>query len=98
MRAVRADQSAHWLAMGFDELVLTSDIELLRTAFESGVARLRGSDGNELKERGATPYGRQDEGRHAVAGRCLPRDWPVWHAVVRRAAATVASRVSVRLG
>jgi hypothetical protein len=41
MHAVRADQSRRWLAMGFDELVLTADIELLRSAFATRVAQVR---------------------------------------------------------
>jgi 4-hydroxy-2-oxoheptanedioate aldolase len=41
MHAVRPDQSRRWLEMGFDELVLTADIELLRTAFATQVAQLR---------------------------------------------------------
>ena len=46
MHAVRPDQGHRWLEMGFDELVLTADIELLRTAFATQVAQLRqnGSD------------------------------------------------------
>jgi 4-hydroxy-2-oxoheptanedioate aldolase len=39
MHAVRADQSRRWLDMGFDELVLTADIELLRSAFATQVAQ-----------------------------------------------------------
>jgi 4-hydroxy-2-oxoheptanedioate aldolase len=41
MHAVRADQSRRWLDMGFDELVLTADIELLRSAFATQVAQVR---------------------------------------------------------
>jgi 4-hydroxy-2-oxoheptanedioate aldolase len=41
MHAVRAEQSRRWLEMGFDELVLTADIELLRTAFATQVAQVR---------------------------------------------------------
>jgi 2-keto-3-deoxy-L-rhamnonate aldolase RhmA len=33
MHAVQADQVATWAATGFDELVLTTDVELLRSAF-----------------------------------------------------------------
>jgi 4-hydroxy-2-oxoheptanedioate aldolase len=33
MHAVAARQAAAWIALGFDELVLTTDIELLRAAF-----------------------------------------------------------------
>jgi hypothetical protein len=38
---VRADQTAEWLDMGFDGLVLTADIELIRTAFGTLVAQAR---------------------------------------------------------
>src|ERR1700730_10536311 len=41
MHAVRADQTPRWLEMGFDELVLTADIELIRTAFGTLVAQAR---------------------------------------------------------
>jgi 4-hydroxy-2-oxoheptanedioate aldolase len=41
MHAVRPDQGLRWLEMGFDELVLTADVELLRTAFVTQVAQLR---------------------------------------------------------
>ena len=41
LHAVRADQAAGWRAMGFDELVLTADIELIRSAFETLVAKVR---------------------------------------------------------
>jgi 4-hydroxy-2-oxoheptanedioate aldolase len=41
MHAVRADQTAHWLKFGFDEVVLTADIELLRSAFATQVAQAR---------------------------------------------------------
>jgi 4-hydroxy-2-oxoheptanedioate aldolase len=41
MHAVRPDQSRQWLAMSFDELVLTADIELLRSAFATQVAQVR---------------------------------------------------------
>jgi 4-hydroxy-2-oxoheptanedioate aldolase len=41
MHAVRAEQVAEWLAMGFDELVLTADIELIRSAFATLVANAR---------------------------------------------------------
>jgi 4-hydroxy-2-oxoheptanedioate aldolase len=46
MHAVRPDQGSRWLEMGFDELVLTADIELLRTAFATQITQLRrnGSD------------------------------------------------------
>lgn len=41
MHAVRPQEASRWIEMGFDELVLTSDIQLLRTAFEWGVGELR---------------------------------------------------------
>ncbi len=41
MHAVRADQALRWLEMGFDELVLTADIELLRSAFGTLVTEAR---------------------------------------------------------
>jgi 4-hydroxy-2-oxoheptanedioate aldolase len=41
MHAVKPDQVFRWIEMGFDELVLTADIELIRSAFEIGVAQLR---------------------------------------------------------
>jgi 4-hydroxy-2-oxoheptanedioate aldolase len=44
MHAVSADQAPRWLELGFDELVLTADIELLRSAFEAGVRTLRGQE------------------------------------------------------
>jgi 4-hydroxy-2-oxoheptanedioate aldolase len=46
MHAVRPDQALRWLEMGFDELVLTADIELLRTAFATQVAELRHKGSN----------------------------------------------------
>jgi hypothetical protein len=41
MHAVRPDQARQWLDMGFDELVHTADIELLRSAFATQVAEVR---------------------------------------------------------
>jgi 4-hydroxy-2-oxoheptanedioate aldolase len=41
MHAVHPQEASRWLAMEFDELVLTSDIQLMRTAFEWGVGELR---------------------------------------------------------
>ena len=41
MHAVRPDEAGRLLEMGFDDLVLTADIELLRNAFEMQVAVLR---------------------------------------------------------
>jgi 4-hydroxy-2-oxoheptanedioate aldolase len=42
LHAVSAADGERWHERGFDELVLSADIQLLRTAFEDGVARLRG--------------------------------------------------------
>jgi 4-hydroxy-2-oxoheptanedioate aldolase len=42
MHAVRPEKAAGWFKKGFDEVVLTADIELIRSAFESGVALVRG--------------------------------------------------------
>jgi 2-keto-3-deoxy-L-rhamnonate aldolase RhmA len=41
MHAVRADQVGGWLKMGIDEVVLTADIELIRSAFQTQVAEAR---------------------------------------------------------
>ena len=41
MHAVRAEQAAGWIDMGCDEVVLTADIELLRSAFATQVAEAR---------------------------------------------------------
>lgn len=41
MHAVRADQASGWTKMGFDEVVLTADIELIRSAFLAGVEEVR---------------------------------------------------------
>jgi 2-keto-3-deoxy-L-rhamnonate aldolase RhmA len=41
MHAVRPNQIPRWLEMGFDELVLAADIELLRSAFAAQVAEAR---------------------------------------------------------
>jgi 4-hydroxy-2-oxoheptanedioate aldolase len=41
MHAVRAEQASEWLQMGFDELVLTADIELLRNTLAAEVAEVR---------------------------------------------------------
>jgi hypothetical protein len=45
MHAVSADKVPHWIAMGFDELVMTADIEALRATFGSlvGAGRHGGS-------------------------------------------------------
>ena len=42
MHAVGPDQVAGLIELGFDELVLTTDIELLRSAFAERVAQARG--------------------------------------------------------
>ena len=41
MHAVRPEEAAGWFEMGFDEVVLTADIELIRSAFQSGVELVR---------------------------------------------------------
>jgi 4-hydroxy-2-oxoheptanedioate aldolase len=41
MHAVRADEAAGWVEAGVDEVVLTADIELIRSAFQSQVERAR---------------------------------------------------------
>lgn len=41
MHAVRPEQVPEWLGMGFDELVLTADIELLRNALAAQVTEVR---------------------------------------------------------
>jgi imidazolonepropionase-like amidohydrolase len=41
MHAVRGDQVASWIEAGMDEVVLTADIELIRSAFETQVKRAR---------------------------------------------------------
>jgi 2-keto-3-deoxy-L-rhamnonate aldolase RhmA len=57
MHAVNPDQGARWLDLGFDELVLTADIELLRSAFESGIRALRGEGAGPALE----AYGRRSD-------------------------------------
>jgi hypothetical protein len=54
MHAVSAAQAAGWLAMGFDELVLTADIELLRGAFAELISGARDAIGAEPARSG--PY------------------------------------------
>jgi 4-hydroxy-2-oxoheptanedioate aldolase len=41
MHAVRGDQVAGWVEVGMDEVVLTADIELIRSAFQMQVKRAR---------------------------------------------------------
>jgi 4-hydroxy-2-oxoheptanedioate aldolase len=55
MHAVRPDQVAHWLAMGFDELVLTADVEVLRSGLVSQLAQARAT----AKEGANMPKGRK---------------------------------------
>jgi 4-hydroxy-2-oxoheptanedioate aldolase len=43
MHAVRPDQASRWLEMGFDGLVLTADIELIRGTFAAQVEQARGN-------------------------------------------------------
>jgi 2-keto-3-deoxy-L-rhamnonate aldolase RhmA len=49
MHAVRSDQVANWLDMGFTELVLTADIELLRTGFANQLAQARTVVGSQAR-------------------------------------------------
>jgi 2-keto-3-deoxy-L-rhamnonate aldolase RhmA len=42
MHAVRGENAAKWERMGFGDIVLTADIELLRGAFEAHVKVARG--------------------------------------------------------
>jgi 4-hydroxy-2-oxoheptanedioate aldolase len=41
MHAVRPGEATRWIEMGFDDLVLTADIELIRSAFATQVTDLR---------------------------------------------------------
>ena len=54
MHAVKAADSARFTGLGFAELVLTADIELIRDAFVDSVATARGLTGGEA----ASPEGR----------------------------------------
>jgi 4-hydroxy-2-oxoheptanedioate aldolase len=60
MHAVSAAQAAEWVAMGFDELVMTTDIELLRGAFAGLISGARKGIGAEQEIRPASvaAYGR----------------------------------------
>ena len=58
MHAVRPAQAPRWLELGFDEMVLTADIELLRSAFEAGVRTLRGQEATPAPG----PYGSRANG------------------------------------
>ena len=53
MHAVRGEQAAAWIARGFDEIVLTADIELVRAALNGVVATARGGEAPAP----AGPYG-----------------------------------------
>lgn len=70
MHAVSAAQVPGWLALGFDELVLTTDIELLRGAFADLIGRARAAIGMEPGRSDApfAPYGGRSEGDGRVAG------------------------------
>jgi 4-hydroxy-2-oxoheptanedioate aldolase len=59
MHAVKPDQVAHWVEMGFDELVLTADIEVLRLGFEGQLATAREAIGARPRPVSAVvgPYG-----------------------------------------
>jgi 4-hydroxy-2-oxoheptanedioate aldolase len=39
--AVAGHEAAHWIGMGFDDLVLTADIELIRAAFAWHLSQAR---------------------------------------------------------
>jgi 4-hydroxy-2-oxoheptanedioate aldolase len=60
LHAVKPEQVAHWLAMGFDELVLTADIEVLRLGFQGQLATAREAVGAKARPVSAVvgPYGR----------------------------------------
>jgi 4-hydroxy-2-oxoheptanedioate aldolase len=49
MHAVEPARVQRWTDIGFDDLVLTGDIALLREAFEGGVSTLRGDDAGSLR-------------------------------------------------
>ncbi|MFN8518947.1 MAG: aldolase/citrate lyase family protein [Chloroflexota bacterium] len=53
MHAVRGEQAADWIARGFDEVVLTADIEVVRGALQELVATARG----EAPPTPTGPYG-----------------------------------------
>jgi len=53
MHAVRPEQASRWIEQGFDELVLSADIELLRAAFDRGISTIRGTSPGAP----AGPYG-----------------------------------------
>lgn len=42
MHAVRGEQAAHWTEMGYDDVVLTADVDLLRGAFAEHVSKALG--------------------------------------------------------
>ena len=64
MHAVAAGDAARWLELGFDELVLSADIQLLQAAFEVGVRALRG----DASAPGIGPYGRREDTGSGGAG------------------------------
>ena len=55
--AVRGEQAAGWFDFGFDEVVLTADIDLLRQAFAGHLALARGEE-SKLQ---TTAYGRSED-------------------------------------
>jgi 2-keto-3-deoxy-L-rhamnonate aldolase RhmA len=52
MHAVKAEDAGHWLGMGFSELVLTADIELLRIGMRGQLATARSILGARPPSRG----------------------------------------------
>ena len=60
MHAVSPDKAKHWVEMGIDELVLTTDIELLRSAFRDMIAETQGAIDGTVPAGGAAAgaYGR----------------------------------------
>ena len=59
LHAVKPNEVGHWIQMGFDELVLTADIEVLRLGFQGQLATAR--EAIDHKERPVSavigPYG-----------------------------------------
>jgi len=63
MHAVAARQAAAWVALGFDELVLTTDVELLRAAFADligGARRALSGDAVVAGSASAGAYGKPE--------------------------------------
>ena len=54
MHAVAANRAAHWVGLGFDELVLTADIEALRGAFADLLSGARAAIAGEAASAPAT--------------------------------------------